>query len=560
MIDVSYPRPQMKRELFQPLMEGWKLNGKPIRLPFPPEASLSGYDGPLGDDFFYETVFVLDDELRKRGGDRLLLHFGAVDQIAKVYVNGVFLGSHEGGYLPFSFDITDVVKWEGENLLEVKARDALDQTYPWGKQSRNPKSMWYTCVSGIWQMVFIEPVPQDYIETLRLTPDLQGVRIRLRLPGGKVPESFSVAISGEGAAGGTELPGILTEQSFSGGDGYLKMPDPHLWTPEDPWLYRLRIRMGKDVVQSYVGLRSFESRTENGIPGVFLNGKRIFLHGVLDQGYYDGGLYTVPEPEEYERDVRRMKNLGFNFLRKHIKVEPDIFYYVCDVCGMLVMQDMVNSGNYRFLPDTVLPTFLIKRSPRRYFGVDEKKRRAVFIREMKRTAAFVYNHPSVIAYTIFNEGWGQFSEDKAYRLLKKLDKTRLVDTASGWFAGKESDFDSLHIYYRNEKLKPDVRPFLLSECGGYGLEIEGHMDGKRKTQSYKSCRSRKDLTEQLLVMYREMVLPAIPKGLCGSVLTQLSDVEGEINGLYTYDREVLKVYPEEMRAISRELMESVSQI
>jgi len=525
---TDHPRPQMKRERWHSLDGVWNLNGKPIVVPFPPQSQLSGWDGEVPEELNYETTFVVPEALR---GQRLLLHFGAVDQAAEVTLNGTCLGCHEGGYLPFSFDITEVVT-EGENHLMVKAVDTLSHHYPYGKQTNHPKGMWYTPVSGIWQTVWLEPVPQQYINGITVTPDLTGVDISVE----GVP-SFSVTL-GE------------RDYIFEGASGRIEVKNPRLWTPDDPYLYPFTVTAGEDRVESYFALRTISIESREGVNRVCLNGKPIFLHGVLDQGYFPDGLFLPASPVDFERDVRRMKDLGLNMLRKHIKIEPEYFYYACDRLGMLVMQDMVNSGDYSFLRDTALPTLGRKRLRDDRKPLDDRKK--FFLAHSEQTIGHLHNHPCVIAYTIFNEGWGQFRADEAYDRFKAQDPTRLYDAASGWFAQHRSDFDSEHIYFRVKHMVPGTRPLLVSECGGYTLDTAERTDGK-KTYGYGKCKDSSELTLRIVYMYREMILPSIKDGLCGCVYTQLSDVEGEINGLYTYDRKTCKVDPKAMLALADEL-------
>ena len=571
-MDRAYPRPQMRRERYQLLDGEWRLNGQPVRIPYPPEAPLSGYQGKPGPELTYEKAFTVPADWTDC---RILLHFGAVDQKAAVYLNGSLLGNHEGGYLPFTFDITDRLR--DQNSLLVFAEDWLSHDYPYGKQSKNPHGMWYTPVSGIWQSVWLEPVPRHYLKKLRLTPDMEGVLIEARDNRNGRDTSFTVQVLSE-----EERDSVFSFHSspvlhFEGGKGYLNLKeylktagipgDVRLWSPSSPVRYRLRICAGSDSVETCAGLRRIEIRSDDGIPGVYLNNNRIFLHGVLDQGYFPEGIFVPGSPEAYEQDILRMKALGFNLLRKHIKIEPEQFYEACDCLGMLVLQDMVNSGPYHYLRDTVLPTVGVRKRPEPLFLADTFRKR-FFIRHMMETIRQLYNHPCIIGYTIFNEGWGQFSSDRLYEIAKKEDPHRLIDTTSGWFAEKKSDFDSRHVYFSDRTLRPGGRPMLLSECGGFGLSIadlrndgsaENLPEAKKSSGSYSygTCSDSEALTDRILKMYQNMVLPAIPRGLCGAVYTQLSDVESEINGLYTYDRKICKVIPEKMQELAELLGEAL---
>ena len=534
-----YPRPQMRRDSFLPLMDGWKLNENPIQLPFCPESLLGGYEGNLGDTMTYETTFTLPRTFLPKGY-RLLLHFGAVDQIAEVFVNGRPVVRHEGGYLPFYGDITALLV-PGENHLTVFAIDMLDRDYPYGKQKKKRGGMWYTPVTGIWQMVWLEAVPEKPITGLKIVPDLTSITLTVDTQAAHV--DAVVRLDGQEVA--------RASYTNVGKAWRIDIPKEHihLWTPDTPTLYDLTVTAGADTVESYFALRTVEIKPDkHGVQRLCLNGEPIFLNGVLDQGYFTDGHYLPGDPQEYERDILRMKELGFNLLRKHIKVEPEAFYDACDRLGMLVMQDMVNNGGYNYVFDTVLPTIGFQWRPN--WPVSQR-RKDIFTACARETITHLHNHPCVIGYTIFNEGWGQFDGDRLYREFKALDPTRFWDTASGWFIPKETDVDSKHVYFRNKKLKPGKRPMLLSECGGYARKIEGHLWNPRNEYGYGKTDTEEQLTAAIGKMYDEMVNPAIAAGLCGVVYTQLSDVEDEINGLYTYDRQVCKVDKEKMREILR---------
>ncbi len=546
---TEYPRPQMKRGSYLNLNGYWELNGQQVRVPFPPQSVLADYPHKVGDYLTYNRTFSLPDGF-ERG--KVLLHFGAVDQIAEVYVNDVLVGKHEGGYLAFSFDATTALK-DGENLLTVKVTDKLSKDYPYGKQCKKREGMWYTPVSGIWKTVWLESVPQTYIEYIKFTPDLKGVSVDVTVNGvvdGSIPCKAIVSL--DGAEHTFEL---RAKKDAVGYEGYISVADktePILWTPENPYLYEIKLVVGQDEVESYFALRTVSVEEVNGQKRICLNHQPVFLHGVLDQGYYSDGIYLPAEPEEYKDDILRMKELGFNFIRKHIKVEPDIFYYYCDKYGMLVMQDMVNNGSYSFIRDTAMPTIgLGKKSDKAPFV--SKKRKEIFLSHMKETVKQMYSFPSVVAYTIFNEGWGQFESDKAYEILKNMDDTRVIDSTSGWFAQKSSDVDSRHIYFRSEELPQTVMPLFLSECGGFTYAEPEHGYSMYNSYGYGGYKTSEDLTDAIVTMYDKMVIPASKVSLCGCVYTQLSDVEEENNGLYTYDRKVCKVNKEKMQGIAKKL-------
>ena len=544
----EYPRPQMRREQWVNLNEGWKLNGRAIRVPFPPQSLLSGYGRRVGSCLSYTKSF---SAVRKPDGGRTILHFGAVDQIAEVYLNGTLLGRHEGGYLPFSFDVTELL--QEENSLRVQVTDRLSHQYPYGKQRRRRGGMWYTPVSGIWQSVWMEQVPACYIRRLKITPGLREVQIEVEMSdGSQAAGMMEVALhTGENCrrpfAGG-RITLNLAELVSESGQAYR----PRQWSWEDPYLYRAAVAAGEDRVETYFALRTVEIRTVEGVQRVCLNGKPVFLNGVLDQGYFCDGIFLPAEEAEYERDIQRMQELGIHMLRKHIKIEPECFYYYCDLHGMLVMQDMVNNGSYLFSRDTALPTLgMTRQKDTRRLG--SRRRKEFFEVHMRETIEHLYNHPCIIAYTIFNEGWGQFDSDRLYEAARALDAGRLYDSTSGWFAQTRSDFDSLHIYFGDRRLKPGERPMLLSEFGGFSFAVPGHIYGKYSSYGYGECRDREELTQQIAARYEELLYDTVSQGVCGCVYTQLSDVEDEINGFYTYDRRVCKVDPQRMREIAERL-------
>lgn len=532
----SYPRPQLKREGYKILNGRWKLNGKDIRIPFPPQSRLSDHIGEVGEHLVYETTFTIP---RDFGKPCVRIHFGAVDEVAKVYVNGTFAGQHEGGYLHFSFDITKIIKRDKENTLRVEVTDTLSTKYPYGKQSKKRGGMWYTPISGIWQTVWLENLSENPIEEIKITPSLDSVEIQLSAN----TKGFNAVVTGK--------KGIAAQKTFEGNTGKLIIKNPVNWTVDNPYLYDLRITTMEDDITSYFALRTVEIKKVDGVNRVCLNGKPIFMHAVLDQGYFEDGIYLPRSEKEFENDILRMKELGFNMLRKHIKIEPEAFYYACDRLGMLVMQDMVNNGGYSYILDTVLPTFGFKKrddTKGRYTQDAETKQ--IFEQHMRDTLHDLYNHPCIISYTIFNEGWGQFESDRMYEIAKSIDSTRFYDTTSGWFAQNKSDLDSEHVYFRTVELHAKERPMFLSECGGFSYLVKGHAFNPEKTYGYGACKSVEELTDRIVAMYEAMVLPGIKGGICGCVYTQLSDVEDEINGMYTYDRQVCKVNKTKMQNLA----------
>ena len=550
----EYPRPQLKRESYVSLCGKWQLAVQydsesreelgEIEVPFAPESALSGIKRELGaaERYIYTKKFSLPSGFLK---DRVILHFGAVDQLAYVYLNGTFVGEHEGGYLPFELDITELLA-EGENLLTVEVEDTLDIELGYGKQTHKRGGMWYTAISGIWQSVWLESVCNNAITSVRATPDLCGVSLEVK--GGVEKKHISL-----------KTPDGEREIEFEGESVRIDIDDPRLWTPEAPYLYEFTLTSGEDRIESYFGLRTIgiEKRGEHSF--ICLNGKPYFFHGLLDQGYYSDGIYTPKTPAGYKFDILKMKELGFNTLRKHIKIEPELFYYYCDKYGMIVFQDMVNSGKYSFLVDTALPTVATRK------GITHsatKRRRAHFESAARETIDFLYSYPSVCYYTIFNEGWGQYDADRIYSELREYDPTRVYDATSGWFRKKQSDVLSEHIYFKKLKLKSEpTRPLVLSEFGGYSMRVEGHSFNLDKAYGYKTLENGRELTEALRKLYLDEVVGEIRKNaLCASILTQVSDVEDEINGLVTYDRKVVKVDGDVMREIAGKLIAEFEKI
>ena len=536
-----YPRPQMEREEWLCLNGSWDLfchgrSGK-ILVPFCPESLLSNVDeAPMpGEEILYRRSFTLPHQW---AGKRILLHFGAVMRSAAVTVNEKELCRHENGYLPFTVEITDVLR-PGENELAVRVINDLDPRFPWGKQSRKRGGMWYTPCSGIWQTVWLEPVPETYVRALHIRTGADWAEMKAE-----------GIMDGEVELDGRTWP-------IRDGKARITLSEPHPWTPEDPYLYYFTLTSGEDRVRSYFALRTITVREIGGVPRLCLNGEPYFFSGLLDQGYWSDGLYTPAGPEAYEKDILAMKSLGFNTLRKHIKIEPEQFYYDCDRLGMIVFQDMVNNGKYRYLLDTVLPTLhLQKRRDLRTHPDPEARRN--FLSAMEETARLLSGHPSICLWTIFNEGWGQFRADDAYRRLKALDPDRLIDSTSGWFHQKESDVDSLHIYFEPPHLGKEKKPQLLSEFGGYVWKCDGHSFNPDQTYGYKKFDTREAFVKALRDLYLSLV-PLAKAGLCGAVYTQVSDVEDETNGLFTFDREVLKLRPEELKDIADTLSAAVRE-
>ena len=538
----EYPRPQFKRDSYLSLNGKWQFSVKSkkgtknlgeILVPFPPESVLSGIERETkrNDTLIYTRKFSLPQEFLK---DKLILHIGACDQTCKVFVNGNLVGEHIGGYLPFSFDITQFFR-NGENEITAEVKDPLDLDLPYGKQCKKRGGMWYTATSGIWGSVWLESLPENSIESIKITPTLQSVSIEVT--GGA--DEKTIVLEGK-------------EYTFSGNKTEIIIDNPRLWTPETPNLYNFTLISGTDKIESYFALRTIGTKVVGDKTLLTLNGEPYFFNGLLDQGYFSDGIYLPATPDGFKNDILKMKECGFNMLRKHIKLEPDLFYYYCDTLGMAVFQDFINNGKYSFLIDTALPTVFLKNG----FEHKTTPRRA---KEFKETSegivSALYNHPSVVYYTIFNEGWGQSGADENYTHFKALDPTRIYDSTSGWFKKNLSDVESEHIYFKKLDLKPaENRPLVLSEFGGYSYKIDEHSFNLDNTYGYKFFKDGAKFQKGIRDLYIGEVLPAITNcGLSAAVLTQVSDVEDETNGLLTYDREVLKVDPKEMQKISQAL-------
>ena len=545
----TYPRPQMRRENWLNLNGWWDFTvaedrptqyDRKILVPFCPESSLSG----IGEHFregiglWYRRKFSLTDW---DSCGHVLLHIGAADYETDVYINGSHAGSHIGGYEAMCFDITPFLRDDNEIVICVKD-DLRSNVQPYGKQTLKRGGMWYTPVSGIWQTVWIERVPQHYIRSLSIQNHGNSVTIDVADP---------------------ELRGKVTvpavgEYSLEAGKVTITPENPRLWSPEDPYLYEMTVEAGEDVVHSYFALRHIETRTVDGIPRLCLNGKPYFFHGLLDQGYWSDGLLTPAAPECYEQDIFAMKSLGFNMLRKHIKVEPEQFYYDCDRLGMVVFQDMVNNGDYNFLRDTALPTVGLQKLPDKNLHRNTEIR-AAFVAGMEATVQQLKNHPSILYWTIFNEGWGQFDSSAMYEKLRLLDDTRWIDSTSGWFRCGMTDVESIHCYFKKYKFKSNKKPVVLSEFGGFSHAVEGHVFNTGKSYGYGSCLDIESLGKRVESLYWEEIVPAAKQGLCASVYTQVSDVEDEINGVLTYDRKVIKLKPEGMLPIATALRDAIGQ-
>lgn len=507
----------------------------------------------------------------KLGEGHLLLHFGAVDERCEVFVNGIHAGEHRGGYLGFSVDITKHV-FAGMNDLHVVVEDDSDTSYhARGKQKLAPGGMYYTAQSGIWQTVWMEYVPKRYITEIIWRPDLAGERIGVTVCVNRLQEEADKKGADQKETERTDvmrakvklIPGGEYEIPC-GEETFLPVSELHLWSPEDPFLYDAQVTLLRtesaeqlceqpesDCAMSYFGMRSFGiGKDRNGITRFMLNGKPYFQSGVLDQGYWPEGLLTAPSDKAMIRDIKRMKKLGFNMLRKHVKIESMRWYYHCDRLGMLVWQDMVNGGEtYKDgfvtqMPNLVTLTQKKIRDDReqdyRMLSRGNADGRAEYEEQLREMIHQLKSVVSICTWVPFNEGWGQFDSARITEMVRELDDTRLVDSASGWFDQGAGNYDSIHNYFRKLKVKKSERVVALTEFGGYSRMMSGY-DRKNGMAAYRKFDSEEALTRAYEKLIRRDVLRTIPSGLCVSIYTQLSDIEEEINGLYTYDRKTCKM-------------------
>ena len=573
----EYPRPQMVRDSYLNLNGLWSYAILPtaqafdgyqgqIVVPFSPECLLSGVERTVTptDTLYYGRRFSLPEGFCR---GRVLLHFGAVDYACSVALNGREVGIHKGGYYPFSIDITDALA-EGENELTLAVTDPSEQgNQARGKQIMGGSGIWYAPISGIWQTVWLESVPDLYIESVRLTPDIDNNCLRVCLDG----KGDGAAITWRIADGDRTLASGTAE----GPDFAVAMPTYQLWTPENPYLYDLYLTYGEDSVRCYFGMRKFSlGKDAMGVSRLMLNNQPYFQNGLLDQGYWSDGMYTAPSDEALVYDIQTMKDMGFNMLRKHIKVEPLRWYYHCDRLGMLVWQDMVSGGSGTYSPLTVglNPFFGLLFNNKRIGHMDDGKAhyarfnrtdesgRDEYYRDLKRTVELLYNCVALCLWVPHNEGWGQFDALAVTDALRQLDPTRLVDHASGWHDQGGGDINSFHIYFTPIRFckynKEDQRAVALTEFGGYIYQEAGHIHNETTVfgvnmPGYRSFKSKDKMLAALKKLYLKVLLPKLTTdGLSALVYTQVSDVQDEVNGMLTYDREVVKVPVEFFREIN----------
>ena len=532
-----------------------------ILVPFSPEAPLSQVNRQVlpYETLWYSRHIQLPKECLDKNSQRLLLHFGAVDQICSVYINGKFAAYHKGGYLPFTADITDLITEDLSVSILISVHDFSDTSYhARGKQKLKRGGMFYTAQSGIWQTIWMEIVPEDYIRDVRSVPDFDNSQIRLRVRTTTASNPVTcriyppVILDADGLNDKLCKNEIVTAVLRSGKEAILSIPEKEHkpWTPKEPWLYPYALEYGKDRILGYFALRKCDVQTAaDGYTRFFLNNQPYFQNGVLDQGYWPDGLYTAPSDEALIYDIRTMKDLGFNMLRKHGKIETDRWYFHCDRMGMLVWQDMPNGGSdYHHWFVTYLATLLnwmripIKDSHARLLSRTDENGRQEYIDDIRDTIKVLYNHPSIVTWVPFNEGWGQFSTKKITDFIRRLDSTRLIDSASGWFDQGCGDINSLHYYFLGLPVPKSDRVLALSEFGGYSLRIPEHSACKH-IYGYKKFTTREALTDGFSRLMENTIIPSVKKGYSATIYTQLSDIEEETNGLLTYDRKKVKMNP-----------------
>lgn len=558
-VHPEHPRPQLVREGWSTLNGLWEyairsrnasapsgeFDGE-ILVPFSITSSLSGVMTRVGPEYklWYRKSFSFPHSWRD---GRVLLHFGAVDWDASVWVNGQIVGSHSGAYSPFTCDITAAIEEEDEQQILVSTWDPTDAGFqPRGKQVRNPHGIWYTPTNGIWQSVWLEHVPEQYIESIRITPDVDQSAVKILVNSNGEVDQLRVL------AEAVDQVVVATASGAAGEELTLELPDPKLWSPESPFLYDLNLTLQQngstiDRVRGYFGMRKIAlGKDQDGVLRLFLNGKPLFQYGPLDQGFWPDGIYTAPTDEALRYDIEVTKELGFNMIRKHVKVEPDRWYYWADKLGVLVWQDMPSGEKYirRDEPDA-------ERTAQSAYH---------FENELKEVIDTFYNHPSIVMWVPFNEGWGQYDTGRIAQWIGEYDPTRLVNSTSGWADRGVGDVHDIHAYPgpRVPPIEPH-RAVVLGEFGGLGLPLSGHTWQSEDNWGYRSFENAEALTAAYIDLLEKLKPMISRQGLAAAVYTQTTDVEIEVNGLMTYDREVIKMDEVQVKKINRSLYELIDQ-
>lgn len=589
----EYPRPNLVRDSYFNLNGEWECRinesetadfyDETIIVPFSPESMLSGVGKIVmpHQRLHYRKKFTLPEGFKK---SRVLLHFGAVDQECSVFVNGIRVGGHKGGYLPFHFDITDSLR-QGENVLTLSVTDRTEQSpHARGKQKLQKKgkyaSLFYTPQSGIWKTVWMESVEKAYIEDVRITPLYDDSSVRFEITVLNACKTSGAETSGGKASGGETSGTVLLAVLDRGVEigqaeitvrqekeikqvisQEIKLDGFKPWTPDTPHLYDVIIRYGEDEVRSYFGMRKLSTgRDGKGILRFFLNNKPYFFNGILDQGYWPESLMTAPSDEALVYDIIKLKEMGYNTIRKHVKIEAERFYYHCDRLGMMVWQDMPNGGGeYNMVFVTHLPNAsdrFARGVSDRHYGIFKRKDgegRRQYYTDLKNMVSTLYNYPSIAVWVPFNEGWGQFDAAKATKEVREIDSGRLINEACGWFDQGGGDMYSIHNYRHKLKVKPQQdRVVALTEYGGYAYPVEEHLSCKKEF-GYQHYHSTEELTQNYKRLWEEEIYPNLQYGLCSAIYTQTSDIEEEINGVLTYDREIVKLDEDQVKEMNDKL-------
>ncbi len=589
----EYPRPNLVRDSYFNLNGKWECRinesetadfyDETIIVPFSPESMLSGVGKIVmpHQRLHYRKKFTLPEGFKK---SRVLLHFGAVDQECSVFVNGIRVGGHKGGYLPFHFDITDSLR-QGENVLTLSVTDRTEQSpHARGKQKLQKKgkyaSLFYTPQSGIWKTVWMESVEKAYIEDVRITPLYDDSSVRFEITVLNACKTSGAETSGGKASGGETSGTVRLAVLDRGGEigqaeitvrqekeikqvisQEIKLDGFKPWTPDTPHLYDVIIRYGEDEVRSYFGMRKLSTgRDGKGILRFFLNNKPYFFNGILDQGYWPESLMTAPSDEALVYDIIKLKEMGYNTIRKHVKIEAERFYYHCDRLGMMVWQDMPNGGGeYNMVFVTHLPNAsdrFARGVSDRHYGIFKRKDgegRRQYYTDLKNMVSTLYNYPSIAVWVPFNEGWGQFDAAKATKEVREIDSGRLINEACGWFDQGGGDMYSIHNYRHKLKVKPQQdRVVALTEYGGYAYPVEEHLSCKKEF-GYQHYHSTEELTQNYKRLWEEEIYPNLQYGLCSAIYTQTSDIEEEINGVLTYDREIVKLDEDQVKEMNDKL-------